>query len=158
MPILSTRTDGGMDTASVLYTACNISQTIKLLIEAIEKYGYSLWSLRGDPASLHFSPMTSALRVSILSQPRDPQLEPPLESVVGTAHLVSVSPIRTRITFICDDLMGEILNHINRAPLFDFYEFFANFAELRGVILADAETGGKTRVFGEVNETGPLPA
>lgn len=147
-----------MDTASVLYTACNISQTIKLLIEAIEKYGYSLWSLRGDPTSLHFSPMTSALRVSILSQPRDSQLEPPLESVVGTAHMVSVSPIRTRITFICDDLMGELLNHINRAPLFDFYEFFANFAELKGVILADAETGGKTRVFSEVNETGPLPA
>ena len=158
MPILSTRMDGGMDTASVLYTACNISQSIKLLIEAIEKYGYSLWSLRGDPSTLHFSPMTSALRVSILAQERDPQLEPPIESAVGTAHLVSVSPIRTRITFVCDDLMGEELDQKNRVPLFDFFEFFANFSELKGVILADDETGGKTRVFGEVNETGPLPA
>lgn len=158
MPILSTRTDGGMDTASVLYTACNISQSIKLLIEAIEKYGYSLWSLRGNPAALHFSPMTSALRVSIFSQPHGPKLEPPLESIVGTAHVVSISPIRTRITFVCDDLMGELLDQKNRSHLFDFFEFFANFAELRGVILADAETGGKTRVFGEVNETGPLPA
>ncbi len=158
MPILSTRTDGGMDTASVLYTACNISQSIKLLIEAIDKYGYSLWSLRGDPASLHISPMTSALRMSILSQPRNSQLEPPLESIVGTAHVVSISPIRTRITFVCDNLMGELLNQKNRPHLFDFYEFFANFAELKGVILADAETGGKTRVFNEVNETGPLPA
>ena len=147
-----------MDTASVLYTACNISQSIKLLIEAIEKYGYSLWSLRGDPASLHFSPMTSALRMSILSQPRDPQLEPPIESTVGTAHLVSVSPIRTRITFVCDNLMGELLDHRNRAPLFDFYEFFVTFAELKDIILADSETGGKTRVFNDVNETGPLPA
>ncbi len=146
-----------MDTASVLYTACNISQSIELLIEAIEKYSYSLWSLRGDPAALHFSPMTSALRVSIFSQPRDPQIEPPSESIVGTAHLVSVSPIRTRITFVCDNLMGEILDQKNRAPLFDFFEFFANFAELKGVILEDAETGGKTRVFSEVNETGPLP-
>jgi hypothetical protein len=158
MPILSTRMDGGMDTASVLYTACNISQSIKLLIEAIEKYGYSLWSLRGDPAALHFSPMTSALRVSILSQPRDSHLEPPVESIVGTAHLVSVSPIRSRITFICDNLMGEALDQKNREPLFDFYEFFTNFVELKGVVLADVETGGKTRVFGEVNETGPLLA
>lgn len=158
MPNLSTRMDGGMDTASVLYTACNISQSIKLLIEAIGKYGYSLWSLRGNPALLHFSPMTSALRVSILSEPRDPHLEAPIESIVGTAHLVSVSPIRTRISFVCDDLMGEPLEHENRAFLFDFYEYFINFVELKGVILADAETGGKTRVFGEINETGPLPA
>lgn len=101
--------------------------------------------------------MTSALRVSIYSQPRDPQIEPPAESVIGTAHLVSVSPIRTRITFVCDNLMGELLDQKNRAPLFDFFEFFANFAELKDVILADAETGGKTRVFNEMNETGPLP-
>jgi hypothetical protein len=53
--------------------------------------------------------------------------------------------------------MGELLDQINRAPLFDFYEFFTNFVELKGVILADTETGGKTRVFGEINETGPLP-
>jgi len=145
-----------MDTASVLYTACNISQSIELLIEAIEKYGYSLWSLRGDPSSLHFSPMTSALRVSILAQPRDHEL--PLESAIGTAHLVSISPIRTRINFVCDNLMGELLEHENRGPLFDFYEFFVHCAELKGVILADAETGGRTSVFGEMNDTGPLPA
>jgi len=53
--------------------------------------------------------------------------------------------------------MGEILDQKNRAPLFDFFEFFANFVELKGVVLEDAETGGKTRVFGEINETGPLP-
>lgn len=150
--------DGGMDTASVLYTACNISQSIKLLIEAIDKYGYSLWSLRGDPASLHFSPMTSALRVSILAKPREPQLEPPIESIIGTAHLVSVSPIRTRINFTCDNLMGELLEHKHRAILFDFYEFFVNFVEVKDVMLADADTGGKTRVFNELNDTGPLPA
>ena len=147
-----------MDTASVIYTACNISQSIKLLIEAIDKYGYSLWSLRGDPTSLHFSPMTSALRVAILAQPRESQLEPPIESIVGTAHLVSVSPIRTRINFTCDNLMGELLEHNNRAILFDFFEFFVHFVEVKDVILADAETGGKTRVFSELNDTGPLPA
>jgi len=53
--------------------------------------------------------------------------------------------------------MGELLDQKNRAPLFDFFEFFANFVELKGFILADVETGGKTRVFNEVNETGPLP-
>jgi len=150
--------DGGMDTASVLYTACNISQSINLLNEAIDKYGYSLWSLRGDPASLHFSPMTSALRVSILSEPRNLQLEPPIESIVGTAHFVSVSPIRTRINFVCDDLMGEMLDNGKRTSLFDFFEFFVHFVELKGVILVDAETGGATRVFEEINDTGPLPA
>lgn len=102
--------------------------------------------------------MTSALRVSILSEPRRPQQEPPIGSTVGTAHLVSVSPIRTRISFVCDDLMGELLEHENRALLFDFLEFFENFVELKGIKLADDETGGKTRVFGEMNETGPLPA
>jgi hypothetical protein len=146
-----------MDTASVLYTACNISQSIDLLKEAIEKYGYSLWSLRGDPSSLHFSPMTSALRVAILSEPRTLQLNPPIESIIGTAHLVSISPVRTRITFVCDDLMGQILDERNRAVLFDFFEFFVNFVELKGVILADTETGGATRVLEEINETGPLP-
>ena len=150
--------DGGMETASVLYTACNISQSINLLNEAIDKYGYSLWSLRGDPASLHFSPMTSALRVSIHSEPRNLQLEPLIGSIIGTAHFVSVSPIRTRIKFVCDDLMGEMLENGQRAILFDFFEFFVHFIELKGVILADTETGGATRVLGEINETGPLPA
>jgi len=54
--------------------------------------------------------------------------------------------------------MGELLDQENRAPLFDFFEFFANYVELKGVILEDVETGGKTRVFGEMNDTGPLPA
>ncbi|MCK5635055.1 MAG: hypothetical protein KAI06_08205 [Anaerolineales bacterium] len=102
--------------------------------------------------------MTSALRVAILAQPRESQLEPPIESIVGTAHLVSVSPIRTRINFTCDNLMGELLEHNNRAILFDFFEFFVHFVEVKDVILADAETGGKTRVFSELNDTGPLPA
>jgi hypothetical protein len=147
-----------LDPATVLYTSCDLNVAFALLRKASEQQNFSLWSMRGDPSSLQFTPHMVALRVGIYNQPVRARTTPPAEAGVGTAHLVKVTPGRTRISLQVEDLAGDPLP----ASVGDQFEgFCAEYERLLqelDVLMADSETGGRTRVLGVVADTGPLPA
>ena len=147
-----------MDPACIVYAKCDIKETVSLLKEVCEKHDYSLWSLRGDPSHLHFPPKSVALRTSIHTEPVVSAREVPQETCLGTAHIVSVSENKTRISFQDDDLAGNPLSGDREHRLPKFYEFFEILLEVKEVSLTDEETGGRTRVLNHLADTGPIPA
>lgn len=150
---------GSMTPADIVYARSNLGETIRLLFKACETYGYTLWSLRGDPMSLQYGPSTNSMRVSVYASHIDPHKALTAESCLGTAHVVQVSPEKTRITFRHDDLAGAPLPE-GREPAFDKYvAFFKEMLDFNKKILSDLETGGMTSVLNNhVADTGPLPA
>ncbi len=147
-----------MDPVCIVYTKCDLAETVSLLQEVCEKQDYSLWSLRGDPSHLRFPPKSVALRTSIHSEPVLSARDVPQETCLGTAHIVSVSENKTRISFQNDDLAGNPLPGNQEDKLPRFYEFFEILLEVKEVILTDDETGGRTRVLNQLTDTGPIPA
>jgi len=147
-----------VDPACIVYAKCDIAETVTLLQEVCEKYDYSLWSLRGDPSHLRFPPKSVALRTSIHTESVQSARDVPQNTCLGTAHIVSVSENKTRISFQNDDLAGNPLPGDRKHQLPKFYEFFEILLEVKEVSLTDDETGGRTRVLDKLADTGPIPA
>jgi len=147
-----------VDPACILYAKCNLEETVSLLQEVCKKHDYSLWSLRGDPSHLRFPPKSVALRTSIHTEPVESAREVPLETCLGTAHIVSVAENKTRISFQDDDLAGNPLQWDRKNELPRFCEYFEILLEVKEVSLTDDETGGRTRVLNQISDTGPIPA
>ena len=147
-----------MDPVCIIYTKCDLEETVSLLQEVCEKQDYSLWSLRGNPSHLRFPPKSVALRTSIHTEPVLSAREVPQDTCLGTAHIVSLSENKTRISFQHDDLAGNPLTGDRKHQLPKFYEFFEILLEVKEVILTDDETGGRTRVLNHLSDTGPIPA
>ena len=147
-----------VDPACILYASSDLTDTVKILQEVSHKQGYSLWSLRGDPSHLQLSSKTVALRASIHTEKIDSSTEIKDESYLGTVHIVSVAPERTRLSFQCDDLAGNPLPASSPPDLWKFCEFFDLMLDVKGVKLSDEETGGRTQLFQQVTDTGPISA
>jgi hypothetical protein len=145
-----------VDSACVIYAKCDLANAIKTLQEVSQKQGYHLWSLRGDPAHLQFTSKTVALRASIHTEKIDSSGEIGDSSYLGTVHIVSVSPDRTRLSFQRDDLAGSPLGPDACPDLPKFCEFFDLMLDVKGLKLSDDETGGRTQLFKPVVDTGPI--
>ena len=146
-----------MEPATILYVECNLGDAMALLLEACQKLGYFLWSLRGDPASLQVMPNVAALRVSVFPNLIGAHRPPELESSIGTVHLVKISEERARISLQREDLAGSPLPQASAKDFSLFCASFEDFLEAQDCLLGDLETGGKTTVFRQVADTGPLP-
>ena len=107
-----------MEPATILYVECNLGGTMALLLEACQKFGYFMWSLRGDPGALQVMPNVAALRVSIFPNLLGAHRPPALESSIGTVHLVKISEERSRLSLQREDLAGSPLS---QDSLKDFY-------------------------------------
>ena len=147
-----------MDPASIYYAKCDLHEAVAILQEVCDKHEYSLWSLRGDPTKLQLPPDSVALRTSIHSEPVVSPREVPAETCLGTAHIVNVDENKTRISFQGDDLAGNPLPNGPKNKLPKFCEYFELILEVKEVSLTDEETGGPTRVFNHLADTGPIPA
>lgn len=147
-----------MEPATILYVRTPLGDTVALLLDACKKFGYFLWSLRGDPAILQIMPNANALRVSIFPNLLGTFRPPDLESSIGTVHVVKVAEGRTRISLQREDLAGNPLPKEAAEEFSLFCASFEDYLEMEDQLLADTETGGKTTVFKRMSDTGPLPA
>lgn len=147
-----------MEPATILYVRAALGESMVLLLDACQKFGYFLWSLRGDPAVLQIMPNANALRVSIFPNLLGAFRPPDLESSIGTVHIVKVADGRTRISLQREDLAGNPLPKEAAQEFSMFCASFEDYLEAEDQLLADLETGGKTTVFRRMSDTGPLPA
>ena len=147
-----------MDPAYVLYAKCDIAKTFDILQETSEKYNYWMWSLRGDPSLLQFSDKTVALRASIHDEKISLDGEISTEHCLGTVHIANVSADRTRVTFQRDDLAGTSLDNNLQTKFSEFFDYFDLLLDANGEKLSDDETGGRTKYFEPLVDTGPILA
>ncbi len=147
-----------MDPTYVLYAKCDIANTFDILHETSDKYHYWLWSLRGDPTLLQFSDKTVALRASIHDEKVSPNGEMSDEHCLGTVHIANVAPERTRVTFQRDDLAGTSLDNQLHKQFAEFCNYFDLLLDAKGEKLSDDETGGRTKFFEPLADTGPILA
>lgn len=146
-----------MEPATILYVQCNLGETMALTLEACQKLGYFLWSLRGDPGSIRVMPNVAALRVSIFPNLVGALRPPELENSIGSIHLVKVTDDRSRLSLQREDLAGSALPESKTKDFSIFCASLEDFLVSRGLLLSDQETGGKTTVFNRMPDTGPLP-
>ncbi len=146
-----------MEPATILYVQCDLRGTMALALEACQKLGYFLWSLRGDPASLRVMPNVAALRVSIFPNLVGAHRPPELDSSIGSIHLVKISEERSRISLQREDLAGSPLPESKTKDFSIFCASLEDYLESQDFLLSDQETGGKTTVFRRMADTGPLP-
>jgi hypothetical protein len=145
-----------MDPVYVLYAKCDIAKTFSILQETSEKYHYWLWSLRGDPTLLQFSDKTVALRASIHNEKVSPNGEFTSDYCLGTVHIALVADERTRVTFQRDDLAGTSLENQLHLQFAEFCDYFDLLLDANGEKLSDDETGGRTKYFEPLVDTGPI--
>ncbi|NIS81122.1 MAG: hypothetical protein GTO14_13170 [Anaerolineales bacterium] len=146
-----------MEPATILYIQGTLGDSMGLLAEACRKFGYFLWSLRGDPSVLQVMPNTAAFRVSIFPNLLGSDRPPELESSIGTVHLVRVQDGRTRVSMQREDLAGNPLPKQTKEEFSMFCATFEDFLQIEKCLLTDLETGGKTTVFKKMADTGTLP-
>lgn len=146
-----------MEPATIFYVQSDLGGTMALILEACQKLGYYLWSLRGDPGSIRVMPNVAALRVSIFPNLVGGHRPPELENSIGSIHLVKVSDDRSRISLQREDLAGNPLHESKSKDFSVFCAALEDYIESQGVLLSDQETGGKTRVLRIMADTGPLP-
>ncbi len=147
-----------MEPATILYVHCDLSEAMALIIEACQKLGYFLWSLRGDPGSIRVMPNVAALRVSIFPNLVGAHRPPELDSSIGSIHLVKISSTRSRISLQREDLAGNALAESKSKDFSIFCALLEDYLESQDILLSDQETGGKTRTLRIMEDTGPLPA
>ena len=146
-----------MEPATILYVQCSLGGTMALVLEACQKLGYFLWSLRGDPGALQVMPNVAALRVSIFPNLVGIHRPPELESSIGSIHLVKVSDDRSRISLQREDLAGSPLPESKSKDFSIFCASLEDYIASQDMLLGDQETGGKTIIFNRMPDTGPLP-
>jgi hypothetical protein len=146
-----------MEPATILYVQSDLRGAMALIIEACQKLGYFLWSLRGDPGSIRVMPNVVALRVSIFPNLVGAHRPPELESSIGSIHLVKISEERSRISLQREDLAGNPLAESKTKDFSIFCALLEDYLESQQILLSDQETGGKTRALRIMADTGPLP-
>jgi hypothetical protein len=145
-----------MDPIVVLYAQCGLAETVFLLNEASSEKNFGLWSLQGDPSTLHIAPSAIAMRVSIFTEKVQTPHDPPMDQIVGSAHVIKVTPEKTRICFRRDDVVGEPLPDEAEEGLLEFSDYFGQVLEEENLRLTDEETGGRTVLLNQLADTGPL--
>jgi hypothetical protein len=145
-----------MEPIVILYAQCGLAETIFLLNEASNEINYGLWSLQGDPSALQITPSSIAMRVSIFTEEVHTQHDPPMDLIVGSAHVIKVTPEKTRICFRRDDIVGEPLPDDTERELLEFSDYFGKVLEEEELRLTDEETGGRTVLLNQLADTGPL--
>lgn len=146
-----------MEPATILYIQGTLGDSMRLLVEACQKFGYFLWSLRGDPSLLQVMPNATAFRVSIFPNLLGTNRPPALESSIGTVHIVNVKDGRTRVSLQREDLAGNPLPNRANNEYSVFCASFEDYLQAEDYLLSDIETGGKTTTFKKLADTGTLP-
>jgi hypothetical protein len=146
-----------LEPTAILYAKCDIAAARDLVVDLCNLFGYGPWTLQGHPSTLQVSSSAIAMRIAIFNQQVRDNHNLSWEEAIGTAHIIKVSPDRTRICFRHDDLAGRTLPFIFREKFNQFCAWFDRMLNQKELGLSDFETGGST-VRLDRPDTGPLAA
>ena len=144
-----------MEPTAILYAKCGIAEARDLVVDLCNLFGYGPWTLQGHPSSLQVSSTAIAMRIAIFKQQIKTNYDLSWDDAIGTAHLIKVSPDKTRICFRHDDLAGKTLPFIFRDKFNQFCAWFDRMLSQKEMGLSEMEVGSPT-VRLDQPDTGPL--
>jgi len=139
-----------------------VDDVIEVLCEASKDLGHTIWSLEGNPCSMHPSRPAIAMRMCIVDAEKVDPHHIPEAKILGSAHIVRVAhiPAKCRVTIYREDLSGAPVASPNEGLLRLFCNRFARLLEAKGIRMSGSRSKSETGPFTlpplAQNDTDPL--
>jgi hypothetical protein len=130
---------------AVVYTKESVAEAIDILCQACDQYGYTAWSMEGPVGSQPATRPFIARRICIVSKRVESNEDLPVDSIIGTAHLIRISPKRTRIAFRKEDLSGNPVSTSADVALEEFCLWFIRILDSRDIRVPTVDPKADTR-------------